>query len=127
MGGAVFHMLTHPEMVIGHCRHERLVGDAEHLTLTGQGLKQIGHRSTDASADAGINLIEQKRAGAIHSGKGGLEREQKTGQGKLDELKKNSKTSTEKLQDKFNEYLSKNPEKRDMSLEDYVCMKLKIQ
>ena len=55
------------------------MGDAEHLTLTGQGLKQIGHRSTDASADAGINLIKKKRAGSIHCGEGGLECEQKTG------------------------------------------------
>ena len=72
-------MLADPEMVIGHRRHERLVGDAKHLPLTGQGLKKIRHGSADASTDAGIDLIEQQRAGAIHSGKGCLEREQKTG------------------------------------------------
>ena len=78
MGHAVLHMLADPEMVISSRCHKRLVGDAKHLTLTGQSLKEIRHRSTDATAYTGINLIEQQRAGAIHRGKGGLERKQKT-------------------------------------------------
>ena len=79
MSHAALDMLADPEMVISHRRHERLMSDAKHLALTGKSLEKSRHRSTNTSTDAGINLVEQQRAGPIHCGNGRLERKKKTG------------------------------------------------
>ena len=64
-------------MIRNRC-HQGLVGHTKHLTLLTEAAQQIGHRSTDAATDASIDLVKQQRAGAVHCGKGGLQRQQKT-------------------------------------------------
>jgi len=64
--------------MIRRCRHQRLMGHTEHLTVARQGAEQIGHRPADTTTHARVDLIKQQGAGAIHGCQTGLEREQKT-------------------------------------------------
>jgi hypothetical protein len=55
-------VFRHPEVVIRNGCHQGLMGDAKHLTMLSQDVKQLRHRAADPTADTGINFIKKQGA-----------------------------------------------------------------